>query len=89
TAGRTNTTLKSLKVGDREVHGVPFTLFELPVQGMDGMLGIGWLRENRVLVDYSGLRLGFSSDERQGREEDARLVRHGFKPHRMEWDPDR
>ncbi len=88
TAGRTNTTLKSLKVGDREVHDVPFTLFEVPVPGMDGMLGIGWLRGNNVLVDYSGLRLGFSGSEQEGRTEDARLVRQGFVAHKMDWDPE-
>ena len=88
TVGRTNTTLKSLKVGECVVHDVPFTLFEVPVPGMDGMLGIGWLRGNHVLVDYSGLCIGFSGSEKEGRAEDARLVRQGFVAHKMVWDPE-
>jgi hypothetical protein len=87
-AGLTRTTLRSLKVGDQVNHDVPFSLFEVPVAGMDGMLGIGWLRGNNVIVDYDGLRLGFAKTLGDARSEDARLVHEGFIPHRMTWDPD-
>ena len=87
-AGLTKTTLRSLKMGELEVHDVPFSLFEVPVEGMDGMLGIGWLRGNSVIVDYDGLRLGFAKSPEEGRREDARLVREGFTAHAMTWDPD-
>ncbi len=87
-AGLTRTTLKSLKVGDQEDHDVPFSLFEVPVAGMDGMLGIGWLRANNVIVDYDGLRLGLAKTPEDGHKEDARLVHDGFVAHAMTWDPD-
>lgn len=87
-AGLTRTTLKSLKVGNQEDHDVPFSLFEVPVEGMDGMLGIGWLRGNNVIVDYDGLRLGFAKTLEDARKEDARLVHEGFVAHAMTWDPD-
>ncbi len=87
-AGLTRTTLRSLKVGDQVDQDVPFSLFEVPVAGMDGMLGIGWLRGNNVIVDYDGLRLGFPKTLGDAREEDARLVREGFVAHTMTWDPD-
>ena len=86
--GLTRTTLHSLKVGDQEDHDVPFSLFEVPVTGMDGMLGIGWLRGNNVIVDYDALRLGFAKTLEDGRKEDARLVHEGFVAHAMTWDPD-
>jgi len=87
-AGLTRTTLRSLKVGDQVDHDVPFSLFEVPVTSMDGMLGIGWLRGNSVIVDYDGLRLGFARTLGDARREDARLVHEGFISHRMTWDPD-
>ncbi len=87
-AGRTNTTLKTLKVGEIENHDVPFALFEVPVENMDGMLGIGWLRANHVIVDYDGMRLGQAKNEGDGRAEDARLVRQGYVAHKMTWLPE-
>lgn len=88
-AGRTNTTLKSLKVGGHENRDVPFSIFEVPVEDMDGMLGIGWLRENKVIVDYSGTRLGFPASEDDARAERDRLVRLGYTAHKMTWDAKR
>lgn len=85
-AGRTNTTLKLLKVGEQECREVPFTLFEVPVPGMDGMLGIGWLRANNVIVDYCNLRLGQSKTSEACAREDARLVAEGFVAHKLTWD---
>jgi hypothetical protein len=87
-AGLTRTNLRSLKVGDQVDHDVPFSLFEVPVAGMDGMLGIGWLRGNNVIVDYDGRRLGFAKTLEDARQEDARLVHEGFVSHGMTWDPD-
>lgn len=85
--GMTRATLGTLTVGKNVDHDVPLSIFEVPITGMDGMLGIGWLRGNGVIVDYDRQRLGFAATDEAAAREDARLVHDGFIAHAMKWDP--
>jgi hypothetical protein len=49
--GLDNGTVASLKVGESENKDVPVGVFEIP-QSDFGMLGIGWINQNRVILDY-------------------------------------
>jgi hypothetical protein len=49
--GRDQGTVASLRVGKSEVKNVPVSVFEVPQSDL-GMLGIGWINENRVILDY-------------------------------------
>ncbi len=85
--GLAHAKLKTLNVGSREVTNVPLEVFEVPIPHLEGMLGIQWIRQNRVIVDYNDYRIGFPSSEEASRAEDERLSRSGFIGHRMTWDP--
>lgn len=86
TLGFSMATLKSLKVGDKVSRDVPLAVFEVPMPDMDGMLGIGWMRGNGVIVDYDRQRLGFTATPEDAQTEGARLKREGFVAHAMTWD---
>ncbi len=55
--GRASAVVGALQVGDDVAHDVPASVFELPVDAdedpVDGMLGIGWLRQRQVVVDFA------------------------------------
>lgn len=57
--GRT-TTVATLRVGDDVAADVEIAVFDVPQdQPVDGMLGVGWLRERRAVVDLGHGRLRF------------------------------
>jgi len=85
--GRADTTLKSLTVGTSSASDVPLTVFEAPQDPpMEGMLGMKWLRDKRVIVDYDQGRVGLPESPDDGKTEDARLVSQGWVAHKMRWD---
>jgi hypothetical protein len=49
--GLDNGTVASLKVGESENKNAPLGVFEIPKSDL-GMLGIGWINQNRVILDY-------------------------------------
>ncbi len=51
------------------------------------MLGIDWLRDQRVIVDYDAYRIGVPSSLQASRLEDRDLLARGFVAHHMTWDP--
>jgi hypothetical protein len=55
--GRTSAPVRELVVGDDVTTDLRAQVFDLPVSDgeapVEGMLGIGWLRERRVVVDFS------------------------------------
>jgi hypothetical protein len=60
--GRT-TAVADLRVGDDLAAGVEIAVFDVPQdEPVDGMLGIGWLRERAVVVDLGAGRLRFGGD---------------------------
>jgi len=44
-------TVASLKVGESENKDAPVSVFEIPQSDL-GMFGIGWINQNRVILDY-------------------------------------
>jgi hypothetical protein len=86
--GRAEATLDSLKVGPSTANSVPLSVFETEqVPEMNGMLGMKWLKDKKVIIDYDQSRVGFPTTGDDGSLEDARLVAHGFVAHKMTWDP--
>ena len=47
------------------------------------------MRDQRVIVDYDGCRLGFSAKPEDASAEDQRLVECGYVAHKMTWNQDK
>ncbi len=45
---------------------------------MDDVLGIPWLRANRLIVDFDAYRVGFPDSLEEATSEDKRLIELGF-----------
>ncbi|BBD97024.1 hypothetical protein SAMIE_1005250 [Sphingobium amiense] len=85
--GRASATLERLQVGDRTYSKVPALIFEVPQDPpMDGMLGITWLREQHVMLDYGRKRLGLPQSEEDTEAADHKLLAAGYKAHKMIFD---
>lgn len=88
TLGFSKAVLKSLLVAGPTAHDVPLQVFEIPQDPpTDGMLGIGWLRDQKVIVDYNSAQIGIPDTVADAQAEDARLVAKGYVAHKMTWDP--
>jgi hypothetical protein len=86
--GRARTTLPSLIVGNVEVKNVPLLVFEIPqVVSTDGMLGVGWLTANHVILDFDAGRVGLPATARDSAAADEALVARGYVAHKMSNDP--
>jgi hypothetical protein len=86
--GRTSTTLTLLQVGATRSSNVTLAVFEIPqTPKTDGILGIDWLRNERVIVDYDSYRIGFPDGAQASKSEDEALLLRGYVAHRMTWDP--
>lgn len=87
TLGRTSAQLGSLVVGNSVVKGVKLAVFEIPqTPPTDGMLGMDWLRAQRVIVDFDAARLGVPVSPAESDREDQKLVARGYVAHPMTWD---
>ncbi len=87
--GSGTATLHTLQVGSDVVHDVPLRVFEIPQKPiMNGMLGIGWLRARRAIVDFSRLRIGVPATAADSAAERQRLVEEGYVAHPLSWDAD-
>lgn len=88
--GRTAATLASLKVGTKEAKDVRLSVFEIPqTTETNGMLGVGWLRDQKVIVDFDKYRVGLPDSIAASEEEDKRLLARGYVGHKMTRDPKR
>lgn len=88
--GRAEAQLASLRVGPTENRDVALAVFETPQKPvMQGMLGVQWLRANRVVVDYARKTLGFPQTEADASDIDAELRGQGYVAHPMTYHPDR
>jgi len=86
--GRTKAKLASLQVGDSTSSNVALSVFEIPqTPETNGMLGIDWLRDQRVIVDYDAYRVGVPASLQASKVEDDRLLARGYVAHHMTWDP--
>jgi hypothetical protein len=88
--GRTTATLGSLKVGTKEVKDVRLSVFEIPQTTVThGMLGTGWLRDEKVIVDYDKYRVGLPDSFVVSEAFDKQLLARGYIGHKVTWDPKR
>jgi hypothetical protein len=88
--GRTSAPLESLQVGGRESRHVELSIFEIPQNPpTNGMLGSGWLRDQRVIVDFNLGRVGIPGSPAASQEQDKLLLAQGYVAHKMTWDPKR
>ncbi|WP_296000832.1 hypothetical protein [Rugamonas sp.] len=53
---------------------------------MHGMLGVQWLRDRHVIVDYNNARLATPATMEDTAAEDSKLFSHGYAGHKMMWD---
>jgi hypothetical protein len=87
--GRGTATLQTLQVGPSVMHDVRLSVFEIPqTPPVDGMLGIEWLKNQRVLVDFQAKELRFSRDAAAATAEGERLRQQGYQAHPLQWNPD-
>jgi hypothetical protein len=67
---------------------VELSIFEIPQNPpTNGMLGSGWLRDQRVIVDFNRGRVGIPGSPAASRQQDKRLLAQGYVAHKMTWDP--
>lgn len=86
--GRTTATLASLRVGTKDAKDVRLSVFEIPqTVENNGMLGIGWLRDQKVIVDYDEYRVGLPDSVEASEAEDKGLLARGYVGHKMTADP--
>jgi hypothetical protein len=86
--GRASTTLALLQVGAARSSNVSLAVFEIPqTPKTDGMLGIDWLRDEHVIVDFDSYRIGVPNNAEASKSEDDGLLLRGYAAHRMTWDP--
>lgn len=83
--GRAEATADELRVGDDDRHGAPISVFELPVDDVQGMLGLKWLKDRKAIVDYDKARLGLPHSLQESEDEDHRLLSEGWVAHKMTW----
>jgi hypothetical protein len=85
--GRADAIVDSIDVGGVIARSKKIAVFEAEqVPTMDGMLGIEWLRDKHVLVDYGLGRIALPGTDEDGPREDARLIARGYLAHKMTWD---
>jgi len=83
--GLDNGVVASLKVGESENKDAPVGVFEIP-QSDFGMLGIGWINQNRVIVDYGRKQMTIAPTPDQALAIGDALRRAGYVPIPMTFD---
>lgn len=88
--GRTTATLASIRVGTKEAKDVRLSVFEIPqTVENNGMLGVGWLRDQKVIVDFDKYRVGLPDSVEASEAQDKELLARGYVGHKMTLDPKR
>jgi hypothetical protein len=64
-------------------HQVTLDVFEVPVPWMEGMLGIKWLVDKAVVIDYGSKRISFPTSSAEAQAYDRALVAAGYVEHPM------
>ncbi|MEL4893591.1 hypothetical protein PQU63_19420 [Xanthomonas protegens] len=79
--------LDRLTIGNATVTNVPVAVFETPEPDADvGMLGIGWIRANRVVLEYPAKRVLVNPDAAQIARLRAGLLGDGYVALPMQFD---
>lgn len=85
--GRSTGTVDSFTVGASTIRNMPIQVFEIPqTPPVDGMAGIGWLRQAKVMVDYKRHRLAMPATDADAAKERKRLEAEGYVAITMTWD---
>lgn len=84
--GKAVSVLKSMEIAHRTQTDVPIDVFETPVSDMQGMVGISWLRQQRVIVDFDRYQVGIPETPPDSEVEDEELLSRGFRRVKMHWD---
>jgi len=75
--GLDNGTVASLKVGESENKDAPVGVFEIPQSDL-GMLGIGWINQNRVILDYGRKQVTIAPTPEQTQKIGSDLRKAGY-----------
>lgn len=87
TLGRDTATADTFTVGGSTIRRMPIQIFEIPqAPPVDGMAGIGWLKEAKVMVDYKRDRLAIPATNADAAKERRRLTTEGYIAIPMTWD---
>lgn len=85
--GRATATANTFTVGTSTIRHMPIQVFEIPQTiPVDGMAGIGWLRQAKVMVDYRRNRLAIPETNADAAKERQRLIAEGYVAIPMIWD---
>lgn len=85
--GRSTAKLSRLTVGGVAFSDLRLEVFETPQDPpMEGMLGIGWIRASRCIVDYDRSTVALRAAPNDGEDEVASIRRRGYTGHHMSWD---
>jgi len=85
--GRDNGIVDRLQVGSTTNHNIPVAVFETPSGLSQGMLGLGWLTQNHVVVDYADGRIELPRATSYGETRQSRLIKAGYTAIPMAHDP--
>jgi len=83
--GLDNGVVASLIVGESENKNAPVAVFEIP-QSDFGMLGIGWVNQNRVIIEYGRKQMTIAPTPDQAQAIGAELRKAGYVPIPMTFD---
>lgn len=86
--GRDDGRVATLAVGEHVDRDAAVSIFEVP-QDSYGMLGIGWIRRNRVIVDYRRKQATLAPTSAESVAIGKRLVREGYAALPMTYDATR
>lgn len=85
--GRDDGVLQSLEVAGRTHADVPVAVFERPAGPGEGMLGLPWLTENAVIIDYAAHRLILPENVAEAERHGQALAAEGYRAHALTRDP--
>ena len=81
--GRDDGVLQSLEVAGRTRTDVPVAVFERPAGSAEGMLGLPWLTDNDVIIDYASNRITLPEDAAEAERYGQALEAQGYRPHAL------
>jgi len=85
--GRDDGILDRLQVGLTQNQNIPVAVFETPGDINQGMLGLGWLTQNHVVIDYANNKIELPSAASYSETLHDRLIKGGYTAIPMVHDP--
>ncbi|KAB0529375.1 hypothetical protein [Xanthomonas cissicola] len=88
--GSAKAVANTFEVGGRVDSNMGISVFEIPQDPpVDGMIGIKWLKNSRVMVDFSRNRLAIPDGDKDVEAEHQRLKKKGYVAHKLSWSTNR